>query len=822
MSDPPPTRPPSPRRRALEILALSSFAIAQPIFDVSSRESDFFVAHGSGRVDLLAFAAIIYVVPALLLSITVLALGRFRPTLGRLAHVVILAVLSMLALLPPLDRLGAPTFLSIAVSVLLGIALVAGLERRSGLRSFLALLAPLSIAIPLLFLFASPVSELLRSQKVAILDVSIERPVPIVMLLLDELPVVSLMDAEHLIDADLYPNFARLAASSHWFRNATAVTQNTNYAVPAILTGRYPNRLRAATAREYPRSLFPLLGGTYELEVTETQTRLCPAELCKAADEAPPRTARLRRLLADTWVVYLHIVTPQALSASLPAVTATWTDFNAVVPSLFDEGSIDLPHIFTVDRAMVFDRFVERLDSTGRPTFFFLHLMLPHVPWAYLPSGKEYWASITSSAFAEGVARDSTWTEEEWLVAQGYQRHLLQVAFVDELLGRMLDRMDETGLGDEALLIVTADHGLSFQPGQPGRRATEENYSDVMAVPLFIRTPGQHQGTVSDRNVELIDIVPTLAEIVGLELTDPIDGESVFATTPERSHKIMRTGPLEGFTLDNAALEAKYASLEHKLALFDKGLFSIGPHPELLGRPLAELRIGPPAEVDIRLDQPEHFRHVDLGSRYLPAHIFGRARWAKPPARLDLAIAVNGVVRATTRTFNEKDGERFVAMVPEQSFIPGDNAIAAFVVESSGAELTLHAATANTAPRYQMESGADGEIVALTASDGTRCRLDRTAVEGGYLREGTGLLGWASDPSGHRPYVIIMAFADGRLVHTTTTGGDPPASSPVANRAGFETAGFRFNLPSGLLESTEELRVFAVLGDRGSELHELD
>ena len=67
-----------------------------------------------------------------------------------------------------------------------------------------------------------------------------------------------------------------------------------------------------------------------------------------------------------------------------------------------------------------------------------------------------------------------------------------------------------------------------------------------------------------------------------------------------------------------------------------------------------------------------------------------------------------------------------------------------------------------------------------------------------------------------------MAFADGRLVHTTTTGSEPPASSPVANRAGFESAGFRFNLPTGLLESTEEFRIFAILGDRGSQLAELD
>mgnify|MGYP006908250406 FL=1 len=66
-----------------------------------------------------------------------------------------------------------------------------------------------------------------------------------------------------------------------------------------------------------------------------------------------------------------------------------------------------------------------------------------------------------------------------------------------------------------------------------------------------------------------------------------------------------------------------------------------------------------------------------------------------------------------------------------------------------------------------------------------------------------------------------MPWIVGALVHTTTTGSAPPDSSPVAGRPGWETAGFRFNLPSALVDATEELRLFAILGDRGTELVEL-
>ena len=62
-----------------------------------------------------------------------------------------------------------------------------------------------------------------------------------------------------------------------------------------------------------------------------------------------------------------------------------------------------------------------------------------------------------------GLNREGRWTEDESAVLRAYQRHLLQVRFADALLGDVLAQLRHVGLYDDALVVVTSDHGASFQ-----------------------------------------------------------------------------------------------------------------------------------------------------------------------------------------------------------------------------------------------------------------------------------------------------------------------------------------------------------------------
>ena len=77
-----------------------------------------------------------------------------------------------------------------------------------------------------------------------------------------------------------------------------------------------------------------------------------------------------------------------------------------------------------------FTSWLGRVKPSRQPAFYFKHLLLPHPPWMYLPSGHTY-----SDGPSENVLSRDDWASVPWLVGQKYQRHLLQVELADRLIG---------------------------------------------------------------------------------------------------------------------------------------------------------------------------------------------------------------------------------------------------------------------------------------------------------------------------------------------------------------------------------------------------
>ena len=115
------------------------------------------------------------------------------------------------------------------------------------------------------------------------LDIAFGATPPVVIAIFDQLPLISLLDDDGRIDPALYPHFAALASESTWFCNASAVAEYASFALPAILTGNYPELGRLPVAADYPENLFTQLGGRYRLHVQEPLTELCPAALLPGA-----------------------------------------------------------------------------------------------------------------------------------------------------------------------------------------------------------------------------------------------------------------------------------------------------------------------------------------------------------------------------------------------------------------------------------------------------------------------------------------------------------------------------------------------------------
>ena len=698
-----------PRRRVsgrallfagLHLAVLSAFAVAQPLFDLLARNLEFFIARDSTKWDIIALALVLtFLVPGVLLGLEALV-GLVDERLQRSLHLVFVGGLTAVFVLQVLSRTNGSGRVLVPVAAVVGALAAYAYRRLRPARTFLTVLGPAPLLFAGLFLLHSPATTLTLEEEAHASAPRISSRTPVVVLVLDEFPSTSLLDERGSIDAVRYPNFAALAGTATWFRNATTVATETSLAVPAILTGAYSKPDQVPIAAEHPRNLFTLLGRSYDLDVLESVTRLCPQELCPRVNAAP-FSERMESLLSDTGVVYLHVVLPDDLRRRLPSIEGAWADFagpgarRAEARERRALGGLRrgflqkrLLSASVRGRGPSFRLFVASLQRSARPRLAFLHALLPHFPWEYLPSGRRY----PNAHSIAGLSEDR-WTGDEFLVEQGYQRHLLQVGYVDRLLGRLLGRLHSTGLLDRSLLVVTADHGVSFRAGQPRRGISASNLADLAFVPLFIKAPRQREGRIVDAPVETIDVLPTIADLLDVQLPWPVDGRSAFGSA-RRKRILMVTPSGEPLVLDPRALQrSRDALLARKIALFGtgtapRGLFGIGPHPELLGaRVPAAPRIG--GAVRAELDQAELFENVQPRSGSVPARITGRIDGGDAPAERDLAVAVNGTVVAVGRSFEFQDSESFSIMVPESAFEIGPNEVDVFAVTSVGSGVRL-------------------------------------------------------------------------------------------------------------------------------------
>jgi hypothetical protein len=268
---------------------------------------------------------------------------------------------------------------------------------------------------------------------------------------------------------------------------------------------------------------------------------------------------------------------------------------------------------------------------------------------------------------------------DEVAARQAEQRFLLQVGFADTLLGRLLDRLQATALYDPALIVVTADHGASFLAGEPYRLATGVNLADIARVPILVKAPRQREARVDDSNVETIDILPTVAALLGIELPWPVDGASAPAAVPRSDKRLVRRvqGPLS-IPVPLAA----GPGLTARLARFGAGtswetLFDAGPYSGLVGRPL---EAGGGAVVQGYVLHPVRAwtEHVDARTSAIPALVEGRLDEA--PGTLAAAIAVNGTIAAVVPEWKSDGARGYSALVPEALFHAGDNSLAVLTV----------------------------------------------------------------------------------------------------------------------------------------------
>ncbi len=490
-----------------------------------------------------------------------------------------------------------------------------------------------------------------RSADARYAKVSAKKP-PVVMIVMDEFPVDALLRADGNIDSGRFPNFAELAENGTWYPNASTVHDSTTKAIPAILDGKLPREGTRPSFAGHPRSVYDLFGRRgYRIVSSEEATSVCPPRYCPGASPTRP----------------------------------------AILPFL-QEG-----------RRERLQSFFSRVRE-GPATFYFKHVLLPHGPYLFLPSGKQ---SRTSWRDPLPSMNSIPGFFDDYLTLHNQQRQLLQIGFADRELGRLFDRLRRKRLYDRTMIVVTADHGISSEVGAKSRRATDRGNADEVApVPLFIKAPRQARGRTDDSYVRTTDIVPTMADLLGLRLPYRADGRPARsrAVRGRRSIRVIKRDFSGTLVISAAEMERRRrVLLQRRLRLFGSGNWAslytgIGPNRDLVGRPVSSLRTTRGGTVQGRLVGASTAGAVNSASLVRPTEVSGHLSGGAPTAERDLAVAVNGRVEAVGRSFHltrsrtdfrPARAESFAVNVPEAALRVGRNRVQVFEVTDGGRVLRL-------------------------------------------------------------------------------------------------------------------------------------
>jgi arylsulfatase A-like enzyme len=274
----------------------------------------------------------------------------------------------------------------------------------------------------------------------------------------------------------LTPRLDALAAQSVVFRNTFAQAPNTPRSVPSFLSSRYPSQIKfEKNFVDYPTVLddndlmFEALrgAGLHTAAVTShfyfcDQTK-APAQ---CADFKKPKHSNVRQGV-DEWD---------------------------------NEGAVDIaPSNKDISAPRIVPRAIAKLDELARSKQRFammVHFFEPH------------------STYVEHEG----WPITERGTAGLEQKYDYEIAFTDQWIGKLLDALEASKLADDTMVVVIADHGEAFGThSMAGERMFfhgQTLYNELIHVPMMFRLPGAAP-RVADDVVQLIDLAPTIVDVIG-------------------------------------------------------------------------------------------------------------------------------------------------------------------------------------------------------------------------------------------------------------------------------------------------------------------
>ncbi|MEN8965273.1 MAG: sulfatase [Polaribacter sp.] len=187
---------------------------------------------------------------------------------------------------------------------------------------------------------------------------------------------------------------------------------------------------------------------------------------------------------------------------------------------------------------------LKKLKQSNQPFFLTMGLMKPHLPFT---APKKYWDLYDRNQIElpESYIQPKTTPKQAFhrygelrnyenipkkghlpddLVKELIHGYYACVSYIDAQIGLVLDELKRLELEDDTIVILWGDHGWNL--GDHKLWCKHVTFETALRTPLIIKVPGKTKGTKTEAITEYIDIYPSLAELVGLEVPKTVEGKS--------------------------------------------------------------------------------------------------------------------------------------------------------------------------------------------------------------------------------------------------------------------------------------------------------
>jgi arylsulfatase A-like enzyme len=325
------------------------------------------------------------------------------------------------------------------------------------------------------------------------------------------------------------PNLERFARRSFVFDSAFANSNFTTSSTTSIETGKLPwsHRsfqqgafLRGQSQRENLAEVLRQHGyytGTISSNYLASPILHRTLESYDAVEYPVPLDG------SGIWLRYSNLVGLNTLHTFTGALLTRLAGVRFYLDALVWSRQYPSPAEAVFDRA----RSLLQRPDISQPRFLWTHIFPPHDPYlAPPPYQKRFLPGDKLTRSYNFIGLRNRTAPGGTSAAELRARYDETVLYADHAVGDFLDWLDRTGRFDRSIVIVSADHGESFEHGW-FLHSGPYLYDGVIHIPLLIHLPGQKEGGRIGYPAQQVDLLPTLLDLLGEKIPSWTDGTSL-------------------------------------------------------------------------------------------------------------------------------------------------------------------------------------------------------------------------------------------------------------------------------------------------------